>query len=234
MQYMIYQPTLSKLNQIVDLIDELNLTDTFYSGYMSQQKEIIQKEIIECINDQLVLSYQELDGIITFFINEETKIIDIAGPYVKSKDVNIGIELIKHIINIYPDHQLNFFFNRESKYYLELMTSLQGVYQGDETILTLNRHHFTSHQVEVNISLNNEKYHHLIKEMHDRIFPNVYLTSSELLKPDELKSLYVLLDENNPIGYALIRKTKPKAFLEIFAIDTPYRGKKYHNPLYHK
>ncbi|MDY0278329.1 MAG: GNAT family N-acetyltransferase [Acholeplasma sp.] len=77
--------------------------------------------------------------------------------------------------------------------------------------------------LSIDLVTNDEK--RTIKDMHERIFPNVYLTSDNLLENDKDKYVYVLHDEEKPISYGLIKLMKGQAFLEIFAIDEPYRGR---------
>ena len=209
---------------IVEIIYELNATHEFYSGFMSKDISNITKEVLANINLKTIVSDQGLQGVISFYINEETKSIDVAGPYVKDHNNNLGIELVQYVINQYPNYQLNFFFDRQSTFYMSLMEKLDASYQGNETILSLQKNDFQMIHHDLHIDLIKDDEKKCIEEMHNTIFPDVYLTSSELIKEEDNKSLYVLHDNAKPIGYALIKLMKNQAFLEIFAIDKSHRG----------
>lgn len=218
-------PKKHQLDTIIETIYELNASHQFYSGYMSKSLQSMTRDIEECITNQTILCFEDCQSVLTFYVNEMTKTIDIAGPFVKDYDVKKGVTLIQHVINIYPDYQLNFFFDRKSEYYLSLMNAFNASFQGDETILTLQKEDFkhVSNTLSIDLITRDEK--RIIKEMHNHIFPNVYLTSDDLLEKYKDKYLYVLHDEEKPIGYGLIKLMKEQAFLEIFAIDEPYRSR---------
>ncbi|MDY0278328.1 MAG: hypothetical protein RBQ97_09625 [Acholeplasma sp.] len=118
-------------DSIIETIYELNASHQFYSGYMSKSLQSITRDILECITNQSILCYEDCQGILTYYVNEMTKTIDIAGPFVKDYDIKKGVTLIQHVFALYPDYQLNFFFDRKSEYYLSLMNALNASFQGD-------------------------------------------------------------------------------------------------------
>jgi ribosomal protein S18 acetylase RimI-like enzyme len=217
-------PTIADIQDITTLIHEMNQTHDSYSGFMSRDRLSIDNEIRANIESKTIVIDQHHQGLISYYINEETKSIDIAGPYVKNFDLTLGTDLVQYLIDHYPDYQLNFFFDRQSMFYTSIMERLNASYQGNETILSLQKPNFKMiyHNLDIDLIKDYEKKH--IQEMHDIIFPDVYLTSSELIKEEDNKSLYVLHDEGKPIGYALIKLMKDQAFLEIFAIEKTHRG----------
>lgn len=224
MKTIIKVPQVIDHEHIVKIIYELNATHECYSGFMSKDKSNITKEVLSNINSKTIVSDQDLHGVISFYINEETRSVDIAGPYIKDHHQNLGIELVQFVINQYPNYQLNFFFDRQSLFYTSLMKRFDASYQGNETILSLQKNDFQMVHHDLNIDLIKDDEKKCIEAMHHTIFPDVYLTSSELMKEEDNKSLYVLHDDAKPIGYALIKLIKDQAFLEIFAVDKSCRG----------
>ena len=221
---MLITPTMADIDKLSRMIYEMNHTHESYSGFMSKKLSSIAKEMASTIASKSIITDEDYRGVISYYVNDETQSVDIAGPYVKDFDLKLGTELVIYVMDLHAKYQLNFFFDRQSKFYTSLMERFNASYQGNETILSLQKSDFKciKHDLNINLIKDNEKTY--IQGMHDTIFPNVYLTSLELIKEEENKSLYVLHDDEKPIGYALIKLMKDQAFLEIFAVDKSYRG----------
>jgi ribosomal protein S18 acetylase RimI-like enzyme len=221
---MLITPTIADIDKLSLMIYEMNQSHEGYSGFMSKELSSITKEMESTIASKSIITDEDYRGVISYYVNDETQSVDIAGPYVKDFDLKLGTELVTYVMNLHAKYQLNFFFDRQSKFYTSLMKKFDASYQGNETILSLQKNDFQMIHHDLNIDLIKDDEKKCIEGMHNTIFPNVYLTSSELMKEEDNKSLYVLHDDQKPIGYALIKLMKDQAFLEIFAIEKSHRG----------
>ncbi|MFH5881477.1 hypothetical protein [Liberiplasma polymorphum] len=224
---------LSDFEQILNFVIRLNKEVSFNSGYMSLDESSLRTDIYNAIETKQVYVSKDdvINGIIFFHENKEHQTYDVAGPYVKQANISIGLQLINHLISqLKTGYHLQFFFNDKSVYYKELMQMTQAIYKGNEFILNLRKHNFKKVNQSVEVTTLNPEFKEAVKVMHDTIFPGVYITGEDVVRSDLSKTVYVLIEEKVPIGYALIKVKKNKAMLEVFAITHEKRGNKLSKP----
>lgn len=219
---------MNNIDNLTHLLYLYQKNPQFETGYLSQKKELIRIDVLESIKNNQIIIDQE--NIIFYAKNEQNQMIDMIGPFVKENEINKALMLVHQVIQKEGLYQYNFFVNYDSLYYKELMALVKAEFIGHEYVFILEQKDFHCFSNHLNVGLIDEHEKPTIQSMHQEIFPNVYLTSDELIKESNHQDLYVLRDENVIIGYALIKYLKDKASLEVFAIDQRYRNRGLSKP----
>lgn len=205
----------------------------FYSGYLSLDKSKMMQELDTAVQqgEVWIAITQEVQGVLVGHYDKTRDVCDLAGPYVKHRDVSVGLELIDHWILSYPDttrHQ--FFFDRQSRYTLNLMAQLQAVFKGHESILRLERASFIATEVHTDVKPMRLNQKEQVRTLHAAIFPDVYLSPEALTREQPDHTVYVLNQHDTVIGYGLVKVTGTQASLEVFAIAKAHRGQHLAKP----
>lgn len=231
----IRQAQLSDLDAITELTYRLNSQKEHRVAYCCSQKIHIRNDYEFMIGNQehMVLIGEEngvLNAVLGIFCIEEIKRLDCVGPFAEHNFTEAGTKLIQEVINLRPNYQLNFYFDRRNEEYKKLMESLGAVDNGLELCMRIKRK--AAEKIERNecvVPLSENEYDQLAY-LHDQIFKGLYLTSGELLKSlHEERQVYVIKEKDQICAYGVLKAPEGdrRATAEVFAVDETYRGKGY-------
>ena len=146
---------------------------------------------------------------------------DVIGPFVEQDNLLIAYQLIEEALKALDYPKMSFFFKQDSAYYLNLMNRLNASLNEYEYHLLLKQEDFNHSNRFLNIEKAATKDKSLVKEMHENIFKDIYLTTEMLLEPSRYDHLYLYEDK----GYALLLPKEDTGYLEVFGLVESARGK---------
>lgn len=214
---------------VFSLISTLDHTDDFYCAYTSNDKDQLKNELTKSIEKQTAFVAEldgKLKGIISYFqFNEDVKTYDISGPYIVNHSIDLAHDLFKHVKTELGEGVYHFFFKKESSFYPRLMTLIDAKFKGYEYELKLEKYNFNRlGKPTFAVAIMSSDEQEAVKKIHDETFPDVYLSSKQLVKA---KDVYVFHKDEEVIGYALIRDLEYMFYLDVFAIKEDYRNQGY-------
>lgn len=209
----------------VNLIHTLNNIPAFYSAYMPKTRSSIEREIKDTVAKKSALVYEDeglLKGILVFF-KAPSGVIDMSGPFVKNEDKHIGNALLKNLLKTYKENQINAFFSKASSFYISLMERQGFTLEEYESILLLDKARFKgAERTPLRKARDEEK--EVLANLKNRIFGDIYITDVMFKGASYYNDTHVLEEEGVIKGVAVMKKEGNTGYLEIFGIDSTYRG----------
>ncbi len=217
------------IEPIVKIVGELNKTVMCYTPFCPSTDEALKEEIHCSIEHKRLFVYQTDDGFegVIMYFKTPAGDYDIIGPFVFDENVTIGKALLDYVIKTLDMPKINFFFKSNSVFYTKLMKHIHAEINEYEYHLQLKKECFKPLVSDLTISKANEDDRHVVKDMHEAIFNDIYLTSEMLLEGERYQHVYLLKHNRKPIGYALLIPKSKTAHLEVFGIVKSFRGKGY-------
>ncbi len=210
---------------VFSLISTLDHSDDFYCGYTSNDNDQLKKELTDTIQKQaayVAVVDGKIKGVVSYFqFNEKVNRYDISGPYVINHSVDLAFDLYQQVTKTLKVGTYQFFFRKNSSFYPKLMDKIKAECKGYEYELMLEKYNFKRlGKVTFSVAAMKEDERELVKQMHDQMFPDVYLSANQLV---ESKDVYVFHHDDEAIGYALIRPMQNMFYLDVFAIKEQFR-----------
>ena len=213
---------------VVSLIHELNNLPSFYNAYMPKTLPSIEREINDAVANGSALVYEEegaVKGILVFF-KAPSEVIDMSGPFVVDEDERIGNALLETLIKTYEGTKINAFFSKTSSFYISLMEKKGFTLDEYEYILSLEKKRFSGTR-SVSLRRAREEEKETLTTLKNHIFGDIYITDTMFKGASYYSNTFVLEEEDVIIGLAVMKKENSTTNLEIFGIDSAYRGKGY-------
>jgi hypothetical protein len=236
---MIRNACIQDIEEISQLIYHKNQNIETQSSYMSKTYENIYKDLLSTIheNSKLILvslNQQKMDGVIVAFYNHHLQAYDIAGPYTIQDDLSLAKELLQSWMNQFDSKlNLNFFFNEKSLCFKQLMDVFSAQFNQNEYILTLDKTNFMDNPPRLDVNFMGRGHQAKTKIAFDEIFPNIYLSSDEIIQFKENQRVIVLEHQDDIAGLAFFKINQKKCSLECFGLRIPYRNRRLSNPFLH-
>jgi len=220
------------LKEISQFVHRLNIQAEFNSGYCSQNIDYIErdfKSLIESDAQILIGDFEDgkASGVLGLFIDHERKKIDCIGPFSDGGPNHLKA-LIDYGTKKLSGYTMSFFFDKRNQGALSLMKLMHAKDNGNELILNLKRENHLALQVNKNVSDLNEKFHQAVKNLHDSIFPDLYLTGQNILESlNEDRKVFVHIEDGHFMGYSVLKYTdrSKMATAEVIAVHKDHRGK---------
>jgi ribosomal protein S18 acetylase RimI-like enzyme len=227
---MIRQALVIEIEEILNLVFNQNKMSEHYSGYLSLTFDSIQKELIELIEDPLsfVLIHvcnHQINACVLATQNPGLDVLDVMGPYTLSDDFSIQVDLMDALIKLSPIKQLQLNVHASSLYYQKLMSHFEARKSNVEYHLIIERKSLLNRSAKLDINLAKPKQYAKIKEIHNPIFRDMYLSAEQLTHTNSKQILLVLEQTDDIIGYAKILDLGNKIHLEVFALVEHYRNR---------
>ena len=229
---MIQNASTNHVEEILNFIVAKNRNPKYHSLFMTNNLENMKRDIVDSIQKRELLISTESDKIVGLLClskyDPKSSDMDVSGPYTNN-DFEIAMQMLNFMKKRFNQiNRFNFFFEYESGYYRTVMEQNKATFNGYEFLLTLSRDNlkqFNDADLEITIMNNSEK--EVVANMHETIFPDVYINSDMVI---ESKDVYVLKKENEIIGYALLKTQINQLYLELFGILEHHRGNGYAKP----
>lgn len=224
------------LEQMIELAYRKNNDETHYSAFCCCQKEHIREEFTENINGEhcRYIGYFEGDkliGLLCGFIDFERNSMDCAGPFVDGDFHKLSSEMFEHLKALGPQGmKYIFYFGKKNIECTTFLKQIEAENQGDEFQLYISREGFKKLDSIVRIVELPKEYEERFSQLHDTIFPEVYISGKGILQSLGIdRQVFVALDGEEIIGYSVLQthKDSREATAEIIGVAKPYRRRGY-------
>lgn len=238
---------LNDLEKITELVYAKNNTEEHHIPYCCKNTENIYKDFENMINGErnlVVAAWDEdkLCGVLGIYCIDEINRVDNIGPFIdcnneniqgnaKTCFINTAKDLVTLARNEFPTHDFSFDINAKNVNCLELMDTLGSNLNDTELHLSLKRDNFVDvYEESLAISYKTE-YEEQLRNLHDEISGDYYLTSNQLLETiGNEREAYLIIENNRVVSYGVLQfsaNTDKEVFIEILGVDKDYRGKGY-------
>ncbi len=232
---MIKKITRQRINQAIRFALKMNQIEEKKSSFLSSKRSLVKKDLIDLVSHEKHLMmghYRRLsmDGLIVCFKHPHQDFMDCAGPFYT--EYEIGKSLIEEVLQQSNGNQnLIFFFDHRHQELIQLIQSLGGYVQGDESQLILKRGQEKNLSENPLIQPYDSSWGSWLKAIHDQLFPESYIDIDDVIsKKDTTRNVYIIYAEDQPIGY-LILKSYPdflqRKTIEMIGVSEHYRHKGY-------
>lgn len=234
---MIRTCTIDDIQQILDLAFAKNNQPEHNSAYCYKEYNSIKQDFLQIIESKgnAVIGYFEektLIGVMGVYVDEEKHTADCCGPFVVVDDfVGISKLLFDYVKNHFNHSlQYNFFFDIRNKDCIAFMNTICAENQGNECCLTLKRENYRKEDFVVNVVPLPAEYTNSFVNLHDSIFPNVYVSGADIINSIEgSRKVFCVIENGMLIGYSVLKRTlnSPRATAEIIAVYEKQRRNGY-------
>ncbi|MBW4828448.1 MAG: GNAT family N-acetyltransferase [Clostridiaceae bacterium] len=236
---MIRECTNSDLDQMVELAFQLNNQIDHYSAFCPISRKSIRMEFETAIDSKqhmIVGSFRDnkLTGLLNCYFDIEKKNADCSGPFIDSttEDYLSFAKQLFDFINRHVDVEMKytFFFSKENMECRNFLESINADRKVNEYELLLKKESFMPYPNTVEINNLNETYYNQFIQLHDFIFPNIYVSGKDIVEDiNKNRFVFSIIDDNKLIAYSVLRlyKNSKIATAEIIGVDEKYRGKGY-------
>lgn len=233
--YHISNCSIENMEEIIEFIYTLNNRVESSSNFCPRSKEYIKKEILNGITDNSIFICWEKNkvlGIINYYLDEIrnnadcTLLIDS-----QSCDYNVVADIlfkkVKNINNI--DTKFTFFFPKENINCSKFLESINAKREVNEYGLIMNKDDVKSKKTKFNVGELSIDYYEQFKNIHNQIFPDVYISGTDIISDTGNKYyVYSIVEDEDLIAYSVLRLNGEKsATAEVIAVREDFRGKGY-------
>ncbi|BCK01149.1 GNAT family N-acetyltransferase [Anaerocolumna chitinilytica] len=225
---------MKELETLSEFVFRINNRKEHSSTFCSKNPETIRKEIEESITSDSAISCwqgERLIGILSCYIDEEKNngdcnlLIEPAVLY----DV-VAKNLFDALHGQFPSSiRYTFFFPKENKQCAEFLQRLGARKEVNEYALILKRKNRKDIFNLENIKeLAPERYPQFV-ELHDSIFPGVYISGKDIIEDiGKRHFIYSLVEKEQLLAYSVLRVDNQKhVTAEIVAVRSGFRNKGY-------
>lgn len=227
--------TIEHIEEIIEFIYRLNNRVESASNFCPKSKEYIKEEILNGINDNSFFIYWENNkvlGTINYYLDEvrnnadctlliDSKICDYNAV------ANILFKKVKDINNI--DTKYTFFFPKENIDCSNFLESINAKREVNEYGLIMNKDGIKNEKFKSNVNELPIDYYEQFKNLHNEIFPDVYISGTNIVESIGNKYyVYSIVEDNTLIAYSVLRLNGDKsATAEVIGVRESFRGKGY-------
>lgn len=236
---MIRECTNSDLDQMVELAFQLNNQIDHYSAFCPISRKSIRMEFETAIDSKqhmIVGSFRDnkLTGLLNCYFDIEKKNADCSGPFIDSTTEDY-LSFAKQLFDFIKRHvdvemKYTFFFSKENMECRNFLESINADRKVNEYELLLKKESFMPYPNTVEINNLNETYYNQFIQLHDFIFPNIYVSGKDIVEDiNKNRFVFSIIDDNKLIAYSVLRlyKNAKIATAEIIGVDEKYRRKGY-------
>lgn len=225
---------MKELEILSEFVFRINNRNEHSSTFCSKNPETIRKEIEESIaSDSAVSCWQgeRLIGFLSCYIDKEkgngdcSFLIEPAVTY----DV-VAKNLFDALHNqLPPSMKYTFFFPKENKQCAEFLQRLGACKEVNEYGLILKRENRKDILYMANIKELSSKQYPQFTELHDSIFPGVYISGKDIIEDiGKRHFIYSLVEKEQLLAYSVLRvDNKKHVTAEIVAVRNGFRNKGY-------
>jgi ribosomal protein S18 acetylase RimI-like enzyme len=230
---------IDEIEEVSLLIYHKNQNHETQSSYMSKKYEHIHKDLLSTFNEDqkhvlISKTNQKIDGVIVASYNQRLDCYDIAGPFMIEDDLEQAKKMLQTWMDQFEKRlTLKFFFNEKSLIFQELMHAFDAHFDQNEYILSLAQSHFIHSPVKLDVNFMGRGHHQKVKIAFDDIFPNIYVSSDEVISIKENQKVIILEHNDDIAGLAYVKFNQKKCSLECFGLRVLYRNKKLSQPFLH-
>ncbi|MDD4297970.1 MAG: GNAT family N-acetyltransferase [Ruminiclostridium sp.] len=227
--------TQQQLNNIIEFAYKMNIDREHASTFCAISKSAIREDFSEGISKNCVLACwnnDEIIGILSCFIDEVKNNADCTILIDSRKcDYNTIARLLLEKFRIANDANMKytFFFPTENVECANFLESINANRQVNEYYLILEKKNADNNTSNLNvIELPTNSYNSFI-ELHDTIFPGVYISGADVIKDiGKIHFIYSIIENEILIAYSVLRLNRDRsATAEIIAVKENFRGKGY-------
>lgn len=236
---MIRECTNSDLDQIVELAFQLNNQIDHHSAFCPISRKSIRMEFETAIDSKqhmIVGSFRDnkLTGLLNCYFDIEKKNADCSGPFIDSTTEDY-LSFAKQLFDFIKRHvdvemKYTFFFSKENMECRNFLESINADRKINEYELLLKKESFMPYPNTVEINNLDETYYNQFIQLHDFIFPNIYVSGKDIVEDiNKNRFVFSIIDDNKLIAYSVLRlyKNAKIATAEIIGVDEKYRRKGY-------
>lgn len=223
------------INELVEFAFRLNNNLENSSQFCPKSESYIRKEFLEGISNNRIFSCykdNEIIGIINYYLDEIrnnadcTLLID-SKKYDYYSVANLLFKKMKKLNDI--NTKYTFFFPKENIECANFLESINAKREVNEYGLILENNHVNSSILNPNIKELPIDFYEDLKELHNDIFPDVYIFGADIINNIGKKHfVYSIIKDHTLIAYGVLRPNdNMSATTEIIAVRESYRGKGY-------
>ncbi|MFK5883670.1 MAG: hypothetical protein QM489_04940 [Candidatus Izemoplasma sp.] len=213
---------LSDIEQCIKLIKRLN-KGNMKVRYYPTDPDGIKQRLIKRYNSNnvkilLYLENEKVAGILELLIDEETKYLQILAVFI-DRDTNQTLDkYFKEIKKTYINFKLMYVLSDFNIVYINYMEKLGAVTDGDEIMISITPRQFLCGEVS-NVSKLDKSYAKEFTLLHNNLYQDVYWTAELLLRTGSPFDIFVIIENNILVSYAVISSKKSEEE-EIFFLHT--------------
>lgn len=233
---MIKKCSINDIKEIVDFVYRKNNKPEHNSAFCSLKYDTIQKDFVNTLESEIhaVVGYYKDDtliGVISFYVDEEKQIADCIGPFVEGDYCKLAKAMIDYVKPLFKQSlSLNFFFDKRNIECILLMDLICAENKGNESILTLKRDNYKKQEFAVSVEKLTPEYEDQLIELHDFIFPDVYVSGKDIIQSIGInRQVFCIIENGRLSGYSVLKTPSvgTKATAEVIGVDEGFRRKGY-------
>lgn len=224
------------LGEMIDLAYELNNIQEHYSAFCSCTRENIKADFangIETGESIYIGNFENgiLTGFIGGYIDEERKNVDCSGPYIANYDISISEQLLSALKQEFAEeYKFTFYFGSMNTELISLMKSENAEFAGNEYKMKIKENGFQYNGAEEDITELPAEMHEQFIQLHDNIFPGVYISGKGIIETlGKTRHVFALSADKKLVGYCVLKTydDRHKGTIEVLAIRDEYRHQGY-------
>jgi ribosomal protein S18 acetylase RimI-like enzyme len=224
----------SNVKEIANFIAMLNKQDEHCVGFCGTNEEEIADTLANemDVDNYFVTMYEdgELIGVLGLDADEESKVAEIWGPFIKSEEwLNVATTMWQALLAKIPTKMSTFygFYHNKNSRAEEFMNSLQFKRGNENLVLEVNKDEFKQ-----------GTYSHIVGELkgrtmdfialHDACFPATYYDGKEIVgRLDEEKNVFLYVENDVVQGYVFVEADPEfhEGSIEFVGVLPEARGK---------
>ena len=236
---MIRECTNNDLDKMVELAFKMNNQKEHHSAFCSLTKESIYAEFDSSITSEKYMNVgnfrgSQLTGLLTCYFDREKKNADCVGPFIDStrEDYITLAKQLLEFIKAHVDMEMNytFFFSKENIECSGFLESINAERKTNEYELILTKESFIPYLNKVKIGNLDRTYYNQFIQLHDFIFPGVYVSGKDVIEDiNKNRFVFSIVEDDKLKAYSILKihKNSKSATAEIISVDEKYRGKGY-------
>jgi ribosomal protein S18 acetylase RimI-like enzyme len=227
--------TQQQLEKLTEFAYHMNNEIEHSSTFCAKSKGAIREDLLEGISRNCVLACwndDEIIGVFHCYIDKARSNAD-CNMLIDSRksDYNAIAGLLFERFNKSNDAHMKytFFFPKENAECASFLDSIQADRQVNEYRLILKKKHLKSKALTMNVTELSTVYHQSFIELHDSIFPDVYVSGKDVIKDiGKNRFVYSIIENGILIAYSVLRLNRGgSATAEIVAVKENFRGRGY-------
>lgn len=223
------------LDELIEFAFKLNNNIESSSNFCAKSKSYIKKDFLNGISNNSIFAFykdNEIIGILNYYMDELRNNADCTLLIDSQKcDYNLVANLLFKKIKSLNDTntKYTFFFPKENIECANFLESINANREVNEYGLRLDKGYANIDKVNLDIGKLPTDYYEELKELHNEVFPDVYISGTDIIENIGKKHfVYSLIEDKTLIAYSVLRPNGDmSATAEIIAVRESFRGKGY-------
>ncbi|MBU1094299.1 MAG: hypothetical protein KKH01_07550 [Firmicutes bacterium] len=204
---MIRQFNINDLDKCTKLIEQCN-KGNLKVRYFPLLKNEVEKRLISRLNSNdhkmlVAIDNSKIVGFMELFIEVEEKYVQILSFFARTKFNHVFDMCVEFMRINLSEFSLDYVISDFNEDSIKYMKSIGAKTDGKEIMINIRKEEFIE-TIEDTATELNEKHHSDFIELHNKFFPEVYWKGDLLVKEINKFKIFVILEKNILLGYAVL------------------------------